>query len=114
MTEQISRPCLDDADFAYIMSDDSMIGARIFPGDMVLVKEQSAVDNGDIAVALMNGEIRIGRYSRHKECEALTPENGQYRTILSDLDNPSFKITGKAIAFIGALTCGEESEEATA
>lgn len=112
--QKISRPRLDDADWVYIMSDDSMTGARIRPGDMVCVKQQGAVEDGDIAIALYKGEIRIGRYSRHKDCEALTPANSQYRTILSDFDNPSFKIAGKAIAFIGALTCGEEGEEATA
>lgn len=66
MTKKISRPRLGDADFAYIMSDDSMVSARIFPGDMILVKQQSTVDNGDIALALMNGEVRIGRYSHHR------------------------------------------------
>ena len=110
MTEQISRPRLDDADFAYIMSDDSMVGARIFPGDMILVKQQSTVDNGDIALALMNGEVRIGRYSRHKDCELLTPASTVHNSIISDLKNPSFKIIAKAIAFIGALSCGEEEE----
>lgn len=108
MTEQTTRPRLDDADFAYIMSDDSMIGARIFPGDMVLVKEQSTVDNGDIALALMHGEVRIGRYSRHKDCELLTPASAVHNSIISDFSNPSFEIIAKAIAFIGTLSCGEE------
>lgn len=108
MTEQISRLCLDDADFAYIMSDDSMVGARIFPGDMVLVKQQSAVDDGDIALALMNGEVRIGRYSRHKDCELLTPANAEYSSIVSDYCDPSFKIIAKAVAFISVLGFREE------
>lgn len=110
MTEQISRPRLDDADFAYIMSDYSMVGARIFPGDMILVKQQSTVDNGDVALALMNGEVRIGRYSRHKDFELLTPASTVHNSIISDLKKPSFKIIAKAIAFIGALSCGEEKE----
>lgn len=46
-----SRPRLDDADWAYIMSDDSMIGARILPGDLVCVKQQSAAEDGDIGSA---------------------------------------------------------------
>lgn len=108
MIEQTTRPRLDDADFAYIMSDDSMIDARIFPGDMVLVKQQSAVDNGDIALALMNGEVRIGRYSRYKDCELLTPASSVHKSIISDFCNPSFKIIAKAIACICNLSCGEE------
>lgn len=104
MTEQkINQPCLD-ADFAYIMSDDSMIGARIFPGDTVLVKQQDTVDDGDIALAWMNGELRIGRYSRHKDCELLSPASAVHEAIISDFGNPTFKIIAKAIAFIGALS----------
>lgn len=93
----------DSADWAYIMSDDSMIGARICPGDMILVKQQFIADNGDIVLVLYNGEVRIGRYSRHKDCDALTPANDKYQTILSRFDCPSFEIIGIAIAFIGTL-----------
>lgn len=112
MTEQkINHPRLDDADCVYIMSDDSMADARVWPDDMLLVKLQTTAEDGNIALVMYKGEVRIGRYSRHKDCEALTPANIQYQTILSDFDSPSFKIVGKVIAFIGALTCGEKGKD---
>lgn len=112
MTEQKTGPLrYEDADWAYIMSDDSMTGARIWPGDMVLVKQQTTVENGDIVLVLYNDEVRIGRYSKHASCEVLTPASEVHMTLLSKYENPSFKIIGKAIAFISALTCGEEVGE---
>lgn len=99
----------DSADWAYIMSDDSMINARIFPGDVLFVKRQTIVENGDITLVLYNGEVRIGRYSRHEDCEALTPANWKYQTILSRFDCPSFEIIGKAIAFVGTLSQAKET-----
>lgn len=101
----------NNADFVYSVSDDSMIGARMLPGDIVLVKQQDTVDNGDIALAYYNGEVRIGKYSRNGRLEALTPANCKYMTILSDVDNPSFEIFGKAIAFFSDINHQEEATE---
>ena len=98
----------NDADFAYSVSDDSMIGARMLPGDIVLVKQQDTVDNGDIALVYCNGEVRIGMYSRHGDCEAITPANDKYMTILSDINNPSFEIIGKAVSFMSTLGNGDD------
>lgn len=111
MTETtICAPRFLDVDFAYFMSDSSMIGVRIAPGDIVLVRQQDSVENGDIALAYHNGEVRIGRYSRRDDCEALTPASDEYATIISSVNNPSFKIFGKAVAFMGALE--KEDDEA--
>lgn len=98
----------NDADFVYTMSDDSMIGLMIRPGDVIFVKQQDTVDNGDIAVVYCNGEVRIGMYSRHGDCEAITPANDKYMTILSDINNPSFEIIGKAVAFMSTLGNGDD------
>lgn len=106
-----NRPRLDDADWAYIMSDDSMIGARILPGDLVCVKHQCTAEDGDVVLVSFKGEKRIGIYSRHKDCEALTPANGRYQTILSSFDSPSFRVVGKAIAFVSELSRREEEED---
>ena len=52
----------NDADFAYSVSDDSMIGARMLPGDNVLVKQQDTVDY----THLQNAAITI--QGRHDPC----------------------------------------------
>lgn len=110
ITEQeTSFPNYGDADCIYIIQDDSMIGARIASGDMLIVRQQLDVESGDIALALYNNEVRIGIYSRHKDCEILTPANAGYQSILSRFDRPSFEIIGKAIAFVSALSHNAEA-----
>ena len=104
----IRIPKFCDADFVYTMSDCGMIDARIAPGDIVLARQQDTVHNGDIALVYYNGEVRIGMYSRHGDCEALTPANRKYITILSDINNPSFEIIGKAVAFMSTLGNGDD------
>lgn len=110
MAEEVTRvPSVCNADFIYRISDDSMIGVRIAAGDIVFVRRQDIVGNGDIALAYYNGEVRIGKYSRQGNCELLTPASCKYETIISVPDNPSFEIFGKAIAFMSALACtGDE------
>ena len=94
-----------DADFTVIAPDDSMILARIFKGDEVYVKKQSDVDQGELAVILVNNELMIRRVYKYKYGAELRPENPSYPVI--DLEGESFfrdaKIIGKPIAFLGEL-----------
>ena len=43
-------------DFCFIVKGDSMINARILDGDLVYVRKQSSVENGEIAVVLIDDE----------------------------------------------------------
>jgi repressor LexA len=54
---------------------DSMIGAHIAPGDLVLVRPQQTAENGDIVVALIDDEATVKRYKRDAEGVTLFPEN---------------------------------------
>ena len=92
------------------MSDDSMIGLMIRPGDVIFVKQQDTVDNGDIAVASFNDEVRIGVYSRHNGFETLTPANDNYLTIFSNFGSPSFEIIGKAVALMSEISNAKEAD----
>ena len=47
------------ADFALWAKGDSMIDARIFDGDLVFVKRQDIVENGEIAVVLIDDEATL-------------------------------------------------------
>jgi len=49
-------PYGEDVDFCLQVKGDSMIGARIFDGDLVYVRKQPEVENGDIAAVIVNGE----------------------------------------------------------
>ena len=55
---------------------DSMIEAGIFNGDLVIIKESSTADNGDIVVALIdNGEATLKKLRKHGDRVELIPAN---------------------------------------
>ncbi len=56
-----TMPWHESGCFALRVRGDSMINARIFDGDMLFVKSQSTVDNGDIAVVLIDDEATVKR-----------------------------------------------------
>lgn len=90
------------ADFCLRAKGDSMINARINDGDIVFVRAQNAVDNGDIAAVIINDEATLKRvyFFPDKNILILKPENTKYKDIIySEEDLNNVKILGKAIAF---------------
>ena len=94
-----------DADFCLVAKGDSMINARIFDGDLLFVKSQSTVDNGDIAVVLIDDEATVKRvyieYNSDNTVSMVTliPENPMYKPMRymgHTLD--SVRILGKVVA----------------
>jgi len=61
---------------------DSMIGAGIFEGDLALVRPQTTADNGDIVVALVDGEATLKRFFREQRSIRLQPENPALEPII--------------------------------
>ena len=62
---------------------DSMTGAGIFAGDLVVVKKQNFAEESQIVVAFVDGETTLKRFyknDQHKLVE-LRPENSRYKTI---------------------------------
>ena len=95
-----------DADFCLKAHGDSMIGARIYDGDIVFIRSQDMVDNGEIAAVIINDEATLKRvyfYPRENKL-ILSPENPRYAPLVyinSELNN--VKIIGKAVAFQSAI-----------
>ena len=95
-----------DADFCLRAKGDSMIGARIYDGDVVFVHAQETVENGEIGVVVIGDEATLKRvyYYPEEGKLILTPENPQYAPLVylgSELDG--IRILGKAIAFQSVL-----------
>lgn len=67
--------------FALRVRGDSMIGAGILDGDLVIVRPQSVADHGDIVVALLGDEATVKRLSRKNGEIWLLPENPAYEPI---------------------------------
>ena len=57
---------------------DSMIGARIHEGDLLLIREQPEVENGEIAVVLIGEEAFLKRIFRNNGQLVLQSENPNY------------------------------------
>ena len=65
-----------EADFALRCRGDSMINAGIHHGDLLLIRQQADVDNGDIAVVAVNGdEATLKRVKKQENALILQPEN---------------------------------------
>jgi len=97
-------PADSQADFALRCSGDSMINARIFPGDLVLIRQQSDVENGEIAAVLLDGEATLKRVYKYDGRIELRPENPLYG--VRSIEGPdllNFKILGKAVSFISEV-----------
>lgn len=62
---------------------DSMIGARIHEGDLLLIREQPEVENGEIAAVLINDEAVLKRIYMNNDQLVLQSENPNYSPILS-------------------------------
>ena len=91
-----------DVDFCLRAQGDSMIGARIYDGDIVFVRRQDMVDDGEIAAVLIGDEATLKRVRYDKEAETLSlyPENPKYKTMhFSGEELEEINILGKAIAF---------------
>ena len=92
------------ADFALVCRGDSMVGARIFDGDLVYIRQQDTVENGEIAAVLIEGEATLKRVRYGPDSVSLQPENPMYRPIIlwgEDMNN--LRILGKAVAFTASL-----------
>jgi len=60
---------------------ESMSGANIFEGDVVIVERQSAALPGDIVVAVVDGELTIKRLLKDAQGWLLHPENPAFADI---------------------------------
>lgn len=87
----------DNCDFCLRVKGDSMINARIHDGDIVYVKKQSDVENGEIAVVIIDGEeATLKRVYKINGNVILHPENPIYKDmIFSKKDFKQVQIIGK-------------------
>jgi DNA polymerase V len=95
----IERPA---ASFFVRVTGDSMTGAGIFPGDIVLVDRSLEPRNGRIVIAVLNGEMTIKRLRRTREGTWLEPENPAY-PVLRVSEDDAFEVWGvvkNAIRFL--------------
>lgn len=92
------------ADFALVCKGDSMAGARILDGDIVYIRQQDTVDNGQIAAVLIEEEATLKRVYLYPDHIILQPENPMYRPFAYwGEDMNRVRILGLAVAFTSVL-----------
>ena len=93
----------DAEHFALTVQGDSMIGAGIFTGDLVIVRAQDTAADGDIVAALLPGpaeeEATVKRLGHDGERVMLIPEN----PTLEPFEMADGRILGKVVAVMRKL-----------
>lgn len=92
------------ADFALRCRGDSMINARIMDGDIVYIRQQPTVENGQIAAVLVDNEATLKRVYIKGDTIVLQPENPAYEPMIFTKDTGTeIRILGKAVAFTSTI-----------
>lgn len=89
-------------DYCVRAKGDSMINARIHNGDIVFIRKQDMVENGEIAAVLIGNEVTLKRFYYYPESNKLVlqAENPQFEPLVyvgEELDHVT--VLGKAVAF---------------
>lgn len=91
-------------DFCLRVKGDSMIDARIQDGDLVFIRKQPIVENGEIAAILIDNEVTLKRFYKNDGGVILKPENSKYQPkYYTEKDFKDIRILGKAIFFQSKL-----------
>jgi len=91
-------------DFCLRVNGDSMIDARICDGDLVFVRRQPVVENGEIAVVLLDNEATLKRFYRNDGGVILKPENAKHQPrFYTERDFKQVRVLGKAVMFQSLL-----------
>lgn len=85
-----------NADFALQIQGDSMIGSRIYDGDIVFLRKQSYIENGQIGAFLIDGEATLKIFNKQNNTVMLLSSNPSYSPIILSPDRENL-ILGKLI-----------------
>ena len=77
---------------------DSMVGAHILDGDLVVIRPQQTAENGDLVAALLGDEATVKRFRNDGNEPALMPANDAYRPI--PLRGADVRLIGKVIGLL--------------
>lgn len=93
-----------DETFFLRVKGDSMTGDHIKDGDLALVYPQSMVENGEIAVVLIDDEATLKRVYKEGNTLRLKPSNPTMRPIIIGMEEGRVAIVGKVIGIFRNVT----------
>jgi len=96
----VPRAMLGAADEAFLLRvrGDSMVGAHILPGDIVVIKRQQTADSGDLVAALIGDEATVKQLRLEGGRAILMPANPAYQPI--PMGGRESRLIGKVIALL--------------
>lgn len=104
MADMISLPEGVNADFAIVCHGDSMINLRIKDGDIVFIRDQQDVDDGEVAAVLIEDDATLKKVYHKPYGLLLMPANENYEPqIYTPEQMLNIRIMGKAIAFLSPV-----------
>jgi len=89
--------------FSLRVKGDSMEGAHICEGDYVLVRVQETAEDGEIVVAVVDGEATVKRIRQRNGGIRLEPANPAYPPVDVPENALSFRIAGKVVGVFRKL-----------
>lgn len=95
--EETPRSWITGGEYFYLRAKgDSMVGARIYDGDLLLIRKQPDVADGEIAAVLIDDEAVLKRVYRQNGLLVLQSENPNYPPIVVEKNNyRNIRIIGK-------------------
>lgn len=86
--------------FALTVKGDSMIEAGILEGDVIVCRSTKEARNGQIVVAVIDGEATVKTFNQQKKSIELLPANKNYLPIVVDENILDFKIVGNLVGLL--------------
>ncbi len=86
--------------FLLKVKGESMRGAGILNGDLVLVNPQPDAESGEIVVAMVEGEATVKRLMKRMDRIVLQPENPNFDPMIITERDETFQVLGKVMGVI--------------
>ncbi len=86
--------------YALEVQGDSMINAGIHSGDCLIVEVRDTLQQNEIGVFSVDGEMTVKRFQRRGKEICLIPENSAFTPIVISAANGNFRILGKVVGLV--------------
>jgi len=94
--ETTPRSWINGGEYFYLRAKgDSMTGARIYEGDLLLIRKQEEIEDGEIAAVLIDDEAFLKKVYRQGNTLILQSANPQYAPIIYSGSEENVRIIGK-------------------
>ena len=104
-TVRLPRSWVGEGEFYILEADgESMKGAGIDPGDLIVLRRQDSARPGDIVAALVGDETTLKRFQPGEDQIVLHPENEAFPDIVIPAERAeSFRVQGVAVKIVKSV-----------